>query len=74
MRASQFARFLAPDGQVVMLGDSITEFGLWQERFAGMPVLNRGIGAEVSDRHQRPDLGHLPAGDRRKRAHAARGV
>lgn len=47
-RASQFAHFSAPDGQVVMLGDSITELGLWQEWFAGTPVLNRGIGGETS--------------------------
>jgi lysophospholipase L1-like esterase len=48
MRASQFAQFPPPDGQVVLLGDSITELGLWQEWFAGMPVLNRGIGGESS--------------------------
>lgn len=48
MRSSQFAQFPAPDGQVVMLGDSITELGLWQEWFAGQPVLNRGVGAEAS--------------------------
>ena len=47
-RASQFAQFPTPDGQVVMLGDSITESGIWQEWFAGMPVLNRGIGGETS--------------------------
>ena len=47
-RASQFAQFPTPDGQVVMLGDSITELGIWQEWFAGMPVLNRGIGGETS--------------------------
>ena len=48
MRASQFARLGAPPGHVVLLGDSITEFGLWQEWFAGLPVLNRGIGGETS--------------------------
>ena len=48
MRASQFAQFPPPDGHVVMLGDSITELGLWHEWFAGTPVLNRGIGGETS--------------------------
>lgn len=47
-RAQQFAQFAAPDGQLVMLGDSITELGLWQEWFADLPVLNRGIGGETS--------------------------
>jgi lysophospholipase L1-like esterase len=48
MRASQFAQLPPPDGQVVMLGDSITELGLWHEWFGGVPVLNRGIGGETS--------------------------
>jgi lysophospholipase L1-like esterase len=48
MRASQFAQFPPPDGHVVLLGDSITELGLWHEWFAGTPVLNRGIGGETS--------------------------
>jgi lysophospholipase L1-like esterase len=48
LRASQFAALDAAPGQVVMLGDSITEFGRWQEWFAGLPVLNRGIGGETS--------------------------
>jgi lysophospholipase L1-like esterase len=48
MRASQFAQFPPPDGQVVLLGDSITELGLWQEWFVGKPVVNRGIGGESS--------------------------
>ncbi len=48
MRASQFAALGAPARHVVMLGDSITEGGLWQEWFAGQPVLNRGISGETS--------------------------
>jgi lysophospholipase L1-like esterase len=32
----------------VFLGDSITQGGLWQEWFAGAPVLNRGIDGETS--------------------------
>ncbi|MBY6540340.1 hypothetical protein HQ325_16825 [Rhodococcus sp. BP-349] len=48
MRASQFEQFPAPEGHVVLLGDSITELGLWQEWFPGLPVSNRGIGGQVS--------------------------
>ena len=48
MRASQFAQLGPRPGHVVLLGDSITEFGLWQEWFAGLPVLNRGIGGQTS--------------------------
>ena len=48
MRADQFARLGAAPGSVVLLGDSITEFGLWQEWFPGLPVLNRGIGGETA--------------------------
>jgi lysophospholipase L1-like esterase len=31
-----------------MLGDSITEFGNWNEWFPDVPVVNRGIGGEIS--------------------------
>lgn len=48
MRAAQFAVLGAPPGHVVLLGDSITQGGLWQEWFAGAPVLNRGIDGETS--------------------------
>jgi lysophospholipase L1-like esterase len=34
---------------VVLLGDSLTQFGLWEEWFAGVPVLNRGVSGETSD-------------------------
>ena len=48
MRASQFAELAPAPGHVVLLGDSITEQGLWQEWFSGQPVLNRGISGETS--------------------------
>jgi lysophospholipase L1-like esterase len=38
-----------PAGHVVLLGDSLTQFGLWEEWFAGIPVLNRGVSGETSD-------------------------
>ena len=32
----------------MFLGDSISEFGLWEEWFPETPLLNRGIGGETS--------------------------
>ena len=37
-----------PPERVVMLGDSITENGIWSEWFPDAPVTNRGIGGETS--------------------------
>lgn len=34
---------------VIMLGDSITEHGVWQELFPTVSILNRGIGLDTSD-------------------------
>jgi lysophospholipase L1-like esterase len=34
---------------VVLLGDSITEGGLWQEYLPGVDLLNRGISGDLSD-------------------------
>jgi lysophospholipase L1-like esterase len=63
MRASQFAILDARPGRVVMLGDSITEGGIWQEWFPAHPVVNRGIGGETSaDLLRRLDSAiHAPA-------------
>ncbi|WP_436789654.1 DUF459 domain-containing protein [Yinghuangia sp. YIM S10712] len=49
MRATQFEQFVPLPDQVVFLGDSITEGGLWHEWFPGLPVLNRGIGGNTVD-------------------------
>lgn len=48
MRASQFAELHVLPGDVVFLGDSITEGGAWHEWFPGVPVRNRGIGGETT--------------------------
>jgi lysophospholipase L1-like esterase len=37
------------DGDVVFLGDSLTERGEWAEMFPGMRVRNRGIGGDTTD-------------------------
>jgi lysophospholipase L1-like esterase len=34
---------------VVLLGDSLTQFGRWEEWLRGVPVLNRGVSGETSD-------------------------
>lgn len=48
MRASQFERLEIAPGDVVFLGDSITEGGLWNEWFPGVQVKNRGISGDLS--------------------------
>ncbi len=49
MRASQFAALPVPQADVVFLGDSITEYGLWNEWFPGLRVVNRGIAGDTAD-------------------------
>jgi lysophospholipase L1-like esterase len=48
MKASQFEFLDGTRDDVVFIGDSITEGGLWHEWFADVPVRNRGIGADTS--------------------------
>jgi lysophospholipase L1-like esterase len=47
-RISSFETFPVAPGDIVFLGDSITEGGAWDEMFAGAPVRNRGIGGDTS--------------------------
>jgi lysophospholipase L1-like esterase len=47
-RRTQFEALGPARGHVVMLGDSITEFGSWDEWFPDVPIINRGIGGETS--------------------------
>ncbi len=46
---SQFEALPVQAGDVVFLGDSITEGGSWHELFPGVPVRNRGIGGDITD-------------------------
>lgn len=39
----------SPKANVVMIGDSITEGGVWDEIFTGTRVANRGIGGDRTD-------------------------
>lgn len=40
---------LVEESDVVMLGDSLTMYGLWGEFFPDARILNRGIGGDVSE-------------------------
>lgn len=37
------------EGDIVFLGDSITDGGCWEEFFPGLPVKNRGINADTTE-------------------------
>ena len=45
---SQFEGFTVQSGDVVFLGDSITQGGAWHELFPNRPVRNRGIGGDTT--------------------------
>ena len=45
---SQFKLLPVQPGDIVFLGDSITEGGSWHELFPGLPVRNRGIGGDTT--------------------------
>jgi lysophospholipase L1-like esterase len=49
MRASQFAILPRIQADVVFLGDSITEFGLWDEWIPDLSVVNRGVAGDTSE-------------------------
>lgn len=48
-RATFFSLSPVAPGDVVFLGDSITAGGRWSELFPGVPIRNRGIGADRTD-------------------------
>lgn len=48
MRASQFELLKVCRGDIIFLGDSITEGGLWHEWFPGVALKNRGIGGDTT--------------------------
>ena len=45
-RADFFRRYPVNRGDIVFLGDSITDGGCWEELFPGVPLKNRGINAD----------------------------
>ena len=49
MLALQFDQLPLAGGEIVFLGDSITEAGRWHEWFPDLPVVNRGIGGDTTD-------------------------
>jgi len=42
-------QMFSPQSDVVMVGDSLTEWGLWNEIFPGKRIANRGIGGDRTD-------------------------
>jgi hypothetical protein len=46
-RASIFLEF-SPDAEIAMIGDSITEGGIWSEFFPSHRVVNRGLGGDTA--------------------------
>lgn len=47
-KVSFFNRFPVQPGDIVFLGDSITDGARWHELFPGLPVKNRGINANLT--------------------------
>jgi lysophospholipase L1-like esterase len=46
-RVSLF-RYFAPDVEVAMVGDSLTQGGIWSEMFPGVGIANRGVGGNTT--------------------------
>lgn len=49
LRARQFELF-APKADIVMIGDSLTEGGLWNDMFPEVRLLNRGIAGDTTEK------------------------
>src|SRR5512140_874487 len=47
-RADFFRRYPVCPGDIVFLGDSITDGACWDEIFPGLPIKNRGINADTT--------------------------
>jgi lysophospholipase L1-like esterase len=47
-KVSFFTRYPVKPGDIVFLGDSITDGARWDELFPGLPVKNRGINANLT--------------------------
>jgi lysophospholipase L1-like esterase len=47
-RQTQLAALPVAPKHILFLGDSITEYGMWQEWFPDLPTVNRGVGGETS--------------------------
>lgn len=47
-RKTQFDTLPLHDGDIVFIGDSITEQAEWIEMFPGLPIRNRGISADTT--------------------------
>jgi lysophospholipase L1-like esterase len=47
-RQTQLAALPVAPKHILFLGDSITEYGMWQEWFPDLPTVNRGVGGETA--------------------------
>lgn len=47
-RSDFFKQYPVREGDIVFLGDSITDGGAWEELFPGVPLKNRGINADTT--------------------------
>lgn len=47
-RLTLFEQLETSDADVVFIGDSLTERGLWNEMFTDLNIVNRGIGSDTS--------------------------
>lgn len=47
-RSDFFKDYPVNEGDIVFLGDSITDGGAWEELFPGVPLKNRGINADTT--------------------------
>lgn len=62
---SFFESYPVADGDILFIGDSITQGARWNEMFAGLPVRNRGISGDRTDDILRR-IDHLTAAPARK--------
>ena len=46
---SDFFKYFSPNVDVVMIGDSLTELGIWSEIFPNVKIANRGIASDKTE-------------------------
>ena len=46
---SDFFKYFSPNVDVVMIGDSITQLGIWNEIFPNVKIANRGVGGDATE-------------------------
>lgn len=46
---SDFFKYFSPNVDVVMIGDSITQLGIWNEIFPNVKIANRGVASDTTE-------------------------